>query len=334
MSELELTEKLNRAIELMMQSPQGASPDSIDPSTAELVSVAAELRDLPHAEFKARLREELEREAMKAAKSTRSAKSEHSKIREGYRMVTPYLVVSDVHQEIDFLKKVFDAEGKVYGLGSKGGFHSEYRIGDSMLMIGGGGKGSQWKGESVPAALHVYVQDVDGTYQRAIDAGAKSLMPPTDMEYGERGAAIEDAGGNHWYIATAVGPTFIPEGMPNLMPYFNPRGAPQMIAFFKQAFAAEEVAAHQSPEGIVHHAKVRIGDSIVELGEAHGPWQPRPMHFMVYVDDCDAAYARAMNAEGAISVGEPANAPYGGRTGTIKDPFGNTWYLSSQTKTK
>src|SRR5207249_4210823 len=65
MSELELTEKLNRAIELMMQSPQGASPDSIDPSTAELVSVAAELRDLPHAEFKARLREELEREAQR-----------------------------------------------------------------------------------------------------------------------------------------------------------------------------------------------------------------------------------------------------------------------------
>src|SRR5207244_2161380 len=157
--------------------------------------------------------EELEREAMKAAKSTRSAKSEHSKIREGYRMVTPYLVVSDVHQEIDFLKKVFDAEGKVYGLGSKGGFHSEYRIGDSMLMIGGGGKGSQWKGESVPAALHVYVQDVDGTYQRAIDAGAKSLMPATVMEYGERSPPIEDAGSNSCYMITAFTPPILHAGM-------------------------------------------------------------------------------------------------------------------------
>src|SRR6185295_919074 len=118
----------------------------------------------------------------------------------------------------------------------------------------------------------------------------------------------------------------------NLMPFFNPRGAAGMIEFLKQAFAAEEVAVHQSPDGIVHHAKIRIGDSIVEMGEAHGPWQPRPMNFMVYVDDSDDWYRRAMKAEGAISIGEPANQPYGGRTGTIQDPFGNTWYLSSQNK--
>ena len=170
------------------------------------------------------------------------------------------------------------------------------------------------------------------TEKRAVQAGAISLMEPADMDYGERGAAIEDVGGNHWYLATATGPSYVPEGLPNLMPYFNPRGAPKMIAFLKEAFNAEEIARHQSPEGIVHHAKIRIGDSIIEMGEAHGAWQPRPMHFMVYVDDCDAWYARAMKAEGAVSMGEPANAPYGGRTGTIKDPFGNTWYLNSQMK--
>ena len=253
-------------------------------------------------------------------------------IPEGYHSVTPYLVVPDVHDEIAFITSTFGAQGKVYGLGSAGGFHSEYRIGDSMLMIGGGGKGSKWKGTPVPASLHVYVADVDGVYQNAVQAGATSLMPPTDMDYGERGAAIEDVGGNHWYLATAVGPTYVPEGLPNLMPYFNPRGAPKMIAFLKEAFNAEEIARHQSPEGIVHHAKIRIGDSIIEMGEAHGAWQPRPMHLMVYVDDCDAWYARAMKAEGAVSLGEPANAPYGGRTGTVQDPFGNTWYLSSQMK--
>ena len=198
-----------------------------------------------------------------------------------------------------------------------------------MLMIGGGGKGSKWTGTPVPVSLHVYVQDVDGVYQRAVQAGAISLMEPTEMEYGERGAGIEDAGGNHWYLATATGPTYIPEGLPNLMPYFHPIGAPKMIDFLRQAFAAEEIARHQSPDGVVHHAKIRIGDSIVEMGEAHGPWQPRPMHFMVYVDDCDVWYERAMKAEGAVSMGEPANAPYGGRTGTVKDPFDNVWYISS-----
>ena len=334
MSEVELTERLDQAIEAMLRNPQGESPDVLEPTISELLRVAVELRHLPRADFKARLKDELERETLMSTKaqSTQRNKPAQPAIREGFRTVTPYLVVPDVHEEIAFITSTFGAQGKVYGLGSAGGFHSEYRIGDSMLMIGGGGKGSKWMGTPVPVSLHVYVQDVDGVYQRALQAGANSLMPPTDLDYGERGAAIEDVGGNHWYLATATGPTYIPEGLPNLMPYFNPVGAPKMIAFLKEAFNAEEIARHQSPEGIVHHAKIRIGDSILEMGEAHGAWQPRPMQFMVYIDDCDTWYERAMKAEGAVSIGEPANAPYGGRTGAIKDPFGNTWYLNSQMK--
>src|SRR5207253_2783440 len=336
MSEVELTERLDQAIEAMLRNPQGVSPDVLEPTISELLGVAVELRHLPRADFKARLKDELEKETLMSTKaqSTQSTELPQSKIREGFRTVTPYLVVPDVHEEIAFITSTFGAQGKVYGLGSAGGFHSEYKIGDSMLMIGGGGKGSQWKGTPVPAVFHLYVENVDGVYQQAIHAGAISLMPPADMEYGERSAGIEDVGGNHWYIATATGPSYIPEGVPNLMPYFHPVGAPKMIEFLKVAFDAKEVAVHQSPDGIVQHAKIMIGDSIIEMGEAHGPWQPRPMHFMLYVDDCDAWYARAMRAEGAVSKGEPANQPYGGRTGTVQDPFGNTWYLSSQSEAK
>ena len=335
MSEVELTEQLDQAIEAMLSNSQG-SPAPADQQIAKLLSVAAELRDLPGAEFKSRLQNELEQEISMSvtAESIRSDHQSTGKAREGVRAITPYVVVSDVHKEIDFIKRVFGAEGRVYGLGSQGGFHSEYRIGDSALMIGGGGKGSKWQGTPVPAVFHLYVENVDDVYQQAMQAGATSLMPPADMEYGERGAGIEDVAGNHWYLATATGPNYVPEGVPNLMAYFHPIGAPKMIEFLKSAFNAEEMAVYQSPDGVVQHAKIRIGTSVVEMGEAHGSWQPRPMHFMVYVDDCDAAYARAMKAEGAISVGEPANAPYGGRTGTIKDPFGNTWYLSSQVQKK
>jgi uncharacterized glyoxalase superfamily protein PhnB len=334
MSELELTQELDQAIDAMLAAG-GEVPASVDEQVADLVGIAADLRDLPHADFKAHLQSELEREVtMSTVKEAVKTAEEPSNIRKGIRTITPYVVVSDVPREIDFIKDVFGAKGKVYGLGSQGGFHSEFRIGDSMLMIGGGGKGATWQGTPVPASLHVYVRDVDGVYQRAIEAGATSLMPPTDMEYGERGAAIEDVGGNHWYLATALGPSYVPAGLPEVMPFFNPRGARKMIAFLEQAFDAEQIAAHESAEGTVLHAKLRIGDSIVEMGEAHGPWQPRPMHFMMQVDDCDASYARAMQAEGAISVGAPANAPYGGRTGSIQDPFGNTWYLSSQKQKK
>lgn len=199
-----------------------------------------------------------------------------------------------------------------------------------MVMIGGGGGKSKWKGKPAPASLHLYVENVDEVYQRSLQAGATSIMPPTEMDYGERGAAIEDTGGNHWYLATAHGPAYVPEGLPELMPFFNPVGATKLIDFLKRAFGAEEVERHQSPEGIVQHAKIRIVDSIIETGEAHGPWQPRPMHFMLYVDDADAWYARAMNIEGAISMGEPSDQPYGARVGTIKDPFDNVWYIATQ----
>jgi len=338
MSEVELTEKIDRAVDAIIRGERL----EVAASVAEFAAIARELRDLPREAFRLSLKEQLERDAMNAATNTSRSQAEGPQkkratagVRKGFRTVTPYLVVADVHEEIDFIRKVFGAKGKLFGgLGSKGGFHSEYRIGDSMLMIGGGGKGAKWQGAPVPAALHAYVPDVDGVYEQAIEAGAKSLMPPTDMSYGERGAAIEDPGGNHWYIATAFGPTHVPEGLPTVMPFFNPVGAPRMIEFLKNALDAEEISVYRSSKGSVEHAKLRIGDSVIEMGEAHGQWQPRPMQFMVYVEDSDAAYARAMNAEGAISISAPANAPYGGRTGAIQDPWGNTWYLSSPTQTR
>ena len=74
------------------------------------------------------------------------------------------LIVSDVPKLVDFLKRVFDAEeiSRSTG-GSGGGIHSEVRIGNSMLMIGGGGPGLSWKGVPAPTAFHVYVRDVDAS---------------------------------------------------------------------------------------------------------------------------------------------------------------------------
>jgi uncharacterized glyoxalase superfamily protein PhnB len=335
MSEVVLTEQLDQAIEAMLRNPDASLAS--DPKLAELVSIALELRALPRADFKAHLKSELEREAsmsIAAKEDRRSPRPATDSVRATFRTVTPYLTVADVHEEIEFVTKVFGAEGKIYGLGSAGGYHSEYRIGDSMVMIGGGGEGAKWKGTPAPAALHLYVEDVDAVYERALAAGATSLYPPTDHEYGERGASVEDTGGNHWYLATATGAGYVPEGATNLMPYLHPKGAPQMIEFLKQAFAAEATAVHQSPDGVVRHATVRIGTSMIEMGEAHGQWQPMPMTFMLYVDDVDAWYERAMLAEGMISMSKPGDQAYGDRVGAVKDPFDNVWYIGTHLKTE
>ncbi len=339
MSEVVLTEQLDQAIEAMLRTPE-APPVAADPKLAELVSIAVELQALPRADFKARLKNELENEA--AINVEREAdesgdQSPHSKdspARATFRTVTPYLTVANVHEEIEFVTKVFGAEGTIYGLGSAGGYHSEYRIGDSMVMIGGGGEGAKWKGSPTPGSLHLYVEDVDAVYERAIEAGATSLMAPTNQEYGDRDAAIVDVGGNHWYIGTSQGAAYKPEGVSDLMPYLHPTGAPKMVDFLKQAFGAKEIFVYQSLDGIVHHAKIGIGDSIVEMGEAHAQWQPMPMTFMLYVDDVEEWYHRAMKTEGAISMGDPKDQAYGDRVGAVKDPFDNVWYIGTHLQTQ
>jgi len=336
MSEVVLTEQLDQAIEAMLRTPD-ASLATADSQVAELVSIAVELRALPRAALKARLKTELEEATMSlatAAEMDMSSQSPSESVHATFRTVTPYLTVADVHEEIEFVTKVFGAEGKIYGLGSAGGYHSEYQIGDSMLMIGGGGEGARWQGRPSPASLHLYVADVDTVYERAMQAGATSLMAPTNQEYGDRDAAVVDVGGNHWCNGTSQGPAYKPEGISDLMPYLHPAGAPGMINFLKQAFGAEEVFVYQSPDGIVHHAKMGIGDSIVEMGEAHGEWQPMPMTFMLYVEDVDSWYARAMKAAGAISLAAPKDQVYGDRVGAVKDPFDNVWYIGKRAETE
>ena len=122
-------------------------------------------------------------------------------IREGFHTVTPYLMVREAAQLIDFVKEAFAATELYRGTGSAGGIHAEVRIGDSMVMIGGAGT---WTGEPMPAAIYLYMNDVDAVYKRALQAGAASLSEPTDQPYGDRIAGVKDSFGNTWYIATHI----------------------------------------------------------------------------------------------------------------------------------
>src|SRR5438876_116254 len=136
MSEVALTEQLDRAIEARFRTPEARLADT-DPQVAELLGIATELRTLPRAEFRLRLRQELEQETSISTDTEAGEREELPRprvnpIREGFRTVTPYLTVADVHAEIEFVTTAFGATGTLYGLGSAGGFHSEYKIGDSM----------------------------------------------------------------------------------------------------------------------------------------------------------------------------------------------------------
>ncbi len=247
--------------------------------------------------------------------------------RKGYRTVTPYIVAADAAGLIEFVKATFAGEEVFRTVGSAGGIHCEVRVGDCMMMIGGGGPGLSWSGSSRPMAFHIYVRDTDAVYQRALEGNASSLQAPVDQPWGERTANVKDPSGNHWYIATFQGENYFSEGAPAVQPYLHPPKSEPVICFLEEAFGAVETGRATSPEGAILHTTLKIGDAAMELTDAAGPYQPMPSMFYVYVSDIQAAYAKAL-AAGATSIQPPADQSYGDRTAAVRDPWGNDWYLA------
>ena len=309
-----LFEQLDQAIEILLA---GGTPPQ---ESTGLVEIANRLPHLPDENFKTRLKTELQRRISMTASAT-------APIREGFHTVTPYITVADGDKLIDFMKQTFGAEELSRHLAESGHFHAEVRIGDSMLMIG---YGDGFRGHETPTVLHVYVKDCDAAYARAIAAGAKplgSVAEPADRPYGERSGFVEDNFGNYWYIATRLAANPNAEKFGAILPYLHPNKARPYIEFLKNAFGAEQMAVYEH-EGRVMHAVVRIGDSVVEMGEAGDEYPHKPSGFFMYVNDVDAVYKRAVEA-GATSLRPPTDEAAGHRGAALRDPFGFGWYVAT-----
>jgi PhnB protein len=120
---------------------------------------------------------------------------------DGYHTVTPYLVANGVPKLIEFLQQAFGAEEISRHTNPDGSItHAEVKIGDSRVMMGEASE--QWK--AMPSMLHLYVEDTDATYKRALEAGATSVREPADQFYGDRSAGVQDHSGNQWWLATHI----------------------------------------------------------------------------------------------------------------------------------
>ena len=130
----------------------------------------------------------------------------------------------------------------------------------------------------------------------------------------------------------------IPAGYSTVVPYFSVKGASDAIAYYKKAFGAEELMRMPMPDGTVGHAELKIGDSIVMLAdEMDHPdaiaKSPRTLGgitsgLCLYVADCDTMFNRAV-AAGAKVRRPLTNQFYGDRSGTVEDPFGQVWTVST-----
>jgi uncharacterized glyoxalase superfamily protein PhnB len=120
-------------------------------------------------------------------------------IPEGYRTVTPYLIVDKAPEVIEFLKRAFGAEVTFQMANPDGTIgHSELRIVDSMIMLSSAR--DKWK--AMPTTIHLYVEDCDAVFAKAIEAGAESVQPIADQFYGDRSGGVKDVSGNYWWIST------------------------------------------------------------------------------------------------------------------------------------
>jgi PhnB protein len=130
-------------------------------------------------------------------------------IPDGYHNVTPYLIVNDAAAAIEFYKKAFGATELMRMPKPNGKIgHAEIRIGDSPIMLADeapemGARSPRTVGGS-PVSIFLYVDDVDTTFARAVDGGAKVQRPLADQFYGDRTGGVEDPFGHVWYIATHV----------------------------------------------------------------------------------------------------------------------------------
>lgn len=120
----------------------------------------------------------------------------------------------------------------------------------------------------------------------------------------------------------------VPDGYHTVTPYIIVKGVDSLIGFLKQVFDAKETERLTRADGTIMHAEVRIGDSVVMMGEAGGPFEPMPASIHLYVPDADATYRSAIQA-GGISLMEPTDQFYGDRNGGVKDTWGNHWWIST-----
>ncbi len=122
-------------------------------------------------------------------------------IPDDYHAVTPFLTVDGAGKLIDFMKEAFGAQERMRMPMPDGKVaHAELTIGDSVIMV----SDATPEFSAMPGSIHLYVEDCDATFKKAVAAGARSQMEPKDQFYGDRSANVTDPAGNRWSIATHI----------------------------------------------------------------------------------------------------------------------------------
>lgn len=120
----------------------------------------------------------------------------------------------------------------------------------------------------------------------------------------------------------------IRDGFHTITPYLVTQDASRLIKFLLAAFGGELISKMNRPDGSVMHAEMRIGDSMLMLGERSTAFPAMPTSIYLYVPNCDAVHRQALEAGGSL-ISEVRDMPSGERYGGVKDPCGNIWWVAT-----
>lgn len=131
----------------------------------------------------------------------------------------------------------------------------------------------------------------------------------------------------------------IPDGYHSVQSYLMFKNCQAAIEFYQQAFGATEKLRMPRPDGRIGHAEIQIGDCVLMMADEAVEMEAysiehfggSPISLLIYTDDCDGIYSRAL-AAGAKSSREPTDQPYGDRMAGVTDPFGYKWYIATHIK--
>jgi PhnB protein len=233
------------------------------------------------------------------------AAAEVSPIPDGFRTLTPHVVVKDPDAAAAWYVEVFGAEKRFAMAGPDGKtMHAEIQIGDSVVMLSPeypeAGSASPATLGGTAGSLNLYVEDVDAVFAKAVEAGATAAHPVQTMFWGDRFGEITDPFGHRWGLSTHVevvppeeiaargqawaqamaagqeppaseienpAPHYKPEGFYSVTAGLTVKNAAEAITFYQTAFGAKEIMRFPAPDGRIMHAMLAIGDSFLYLSD-------------------------------------------------------------------
>jgi len=236
----------------------------------------------------------------------------------------PYLILKENKAFFEFIQTVFNAKEKlkIPNQDGTGVIHAETLMGGHCLMYS-----SPDPFPEQPSGLSICVENVDESHKKAVGAGATSLIEPFDMDWG-RMSGVKDPVGNTWWIVSAPKDK-IKKERPLARPYLSPKDAGGFLDFLKKVFdAKEEKPRMTAPDtGKILHAEALVAENVIMINSGSEEKFTQGA-VSVAVPNVDEVYKKAL-AEGATSIVEPADHPWGRFSGW-KDPFGQTWWVVSE----